>query len=139
MKTRRPTLHEIDELVSFLPRLYTEGFAPIRRWGGGTENQDGVFAMPWPEYDPVVEAFVRVASSECWTDYDYNPESAGQLLEMDESVQSADLDQIKTMLTYCVRGERFCSGHWEAMIESGNVRKLLQRLSELRDSARRTT
>jgi PHD/YefM family antitoxin component YafN of YafNO toxin-antitoxin module len=26
---------EIDELLSFLPRLKAEGFAPIREWGGG--------------------------------------------------------------------------------------------------------
>jgi hypothetical protein len=36
------------------------------------------------------------------------------------------------MLTYCVRGERFSDGHWGAMIEAGYVRRLLERLAELR-------
>ena len=40
--------------------------------------------------------------------------------------------QIKTMLTYCVRGERFGDGHWAAMIEGGHVRRLLERLTEMR-------
>lgn len=53
------------------------------------------------------------------------------MLEDDEVVNTADLAQIKTMLTYCVRGERFCEGHWSAMIEDGDVRRLLQRLAEL--------
>jgi hypothetical protein len=35
------------------------------------------------------------------------------------------------MLTYVVRGERFCDGHWGAMVEGGQVRRLLQRLAEL--------
>jgi hypothetical protein len=36
------------------------------------------------------------------------------------------------MLTYCVRGERFSEGHWGAMIEQGHVRRLLERLVEIR-------
>ena len=36
------------------------------------------------------------------------------------------------MLTYCVRGERFSDGHWEAMVESGVIRSILERLQELR-------
>ena len=38
------------------------------------------------------------------------------------------------MLTFCVRGERFCDGHWAAMIEGGQVRRLLERLKEIRDA-----
>jgi hypothetical protein len=29
------------------------------------------------------------------------------------------LESIKTLLTYCVRGVRFCDGHWESIIQSG--------------------
>jgi Family of unknown function (DUF6508) len=134
MNTRTPTSQELEELVSFLPRLYAEGFTPIKRWGGGTIDQDGVLTMPWPEYDKVVEDFFRVASSACWSDYDYRPEEAGRMLQNDDVIRTADLDQIKTMLTYCVRGERFCDGHWGAMIEGGYVRRLLQRLAELRSA-----
>jgi hypothetical protein len=131
MKTRMPSSMEIEELVSFLPRLYKEGFNPIKKWGGGTKGEDGVFTMPWPEYEPIVVEFFRVASGECWSDYEYNPEEARRMLEDEEAVKTADLDQIKTMLTYCVRGERFCDGHWGTMIESGYIRQLLQRLTEI--------
>jgi hypothetical protein len=48
------------------------------------------------------------------------------------SLKAADLFQIKTMLAYCVRGERFCEGHWGEMIEGGHIRRLLERLGELR-------
>ena len=40
------------------------------------------------------------------------------------------------MLTFCVRGERFCDGHWAAMIEGGQVRRLLERLAELKAQER---
>lgn len=131
MKTRMPTLQEINKLVAFLPRLYEEGFTPIKRWGGGTTSKDGVFTMPWPEYDEIVEEFFRTASTECWIDYNYRPEEACRMLENDDVLKTADLAQIKTMLTYCVRWERFCDGHWDEMIKGGHVRRLLQRLAEL--------
>ena len=136
MKTRQPTLQEIDELLLFLPRLYSEGFVPIRRWGGGEKNPNGAYVMPWPVYDEAVKEFIEAAEQDCWMDFDYVPEQAGQLLLSDDGVRNATLDQIKTMLTYCVRGERFGEGHWAAMIEGGHVRRLLERLKELQAQER---
>lgn len=132
MKTRRPTLDELDELVSFLPKLYAADFVPVRRWAGGEKQTDGSITMPWPEYDAIVPRFFEAAGQDCWMDFDYVPVEAGRMLEDQTLVRRASLDQIKTMLTYCVRGERFCDGHWGAMIEQGHVRRLLERLVEIR-------
>ena len=49
--------------------------------------------------------------------------------------KSASLAQIKTMLTFCVRGERFCDGHWGAMVSEGRIGAILHRLSKLRVEA----
>lgn len=130
-KTRLPDVGEIQELAAFLPKLYAEGFEPIKRWGGGKQVEDGVFTMPWPEYDEVVAEFIRAASKDCWCDYGYHRQETGRMLEDKSFVKTSTLVQIKTMLTYCVRGERFCDGHWAAMIESGHIRRLLERLAEL--------
>jgi len=54
------------------------------------------------------------------TDYGYDPHAAGRLLMNEDAVRTADLPQIKAMLTYCVRGERFGEGHWAAMVEGGH-------------------
>ena len=131
MNTRIPKSQEIEELVAFLPRLCDKGFSPVKKWHGGDEDQDGVSTMPYPEYDPIVKEFFRVASSECWTDPDYLAKSAGQILDDEDAVKVADLDQIKAMLTFCVRGERFFTGHWGAVIENGYIRRLLERLEEI--------
>ena len=87
--------------------------------------------LSWPEYGPIVERFFRVASKECWCDYDYRPDEAGEMLENEDMIKNVDIDELKTLLTYYVRGERFCDGHWGAMIEGGHVRRLLERLAEL--------
>ncbi len=131
MKTRLPTPSEIDELVAFLPRLYAKGFKPIKRWSGGAKGKDGVLTLLWPEYDPLVKKFYGLAATEWWSDYNYHPDEAGCMLEVEDFVKTASLYQIKTMLTFCVRGERFCDGHWASMIESGHIRRLLERLAEL--------
>jgi ribA/ribD-fused uncharacterized protein len=127
-----PTLQEIDTLVAFLPQLYAEGFTLIDRWGGGTKQPDGAITMPWPEYAPVVTQFFAAASQPCWCDYDYRPDEAARMLQDANGIANASLAQIKTLLTYCVRGERFCDGHWAAMIEQGHIRRLLQRLMDFK-------
>lgn len=131
MRTRVPNPEEIAELVAFLPRLYAEGFQPIKAWHGGTRNAQGALTLPWPDYNDVVEAFFRAASRDCWLDYNYSPEEAAQLLRDEDRVRNAGIDEIKTMLTFCVRGERFSDGHWGAMVEGGYVRRLLERLAEI--------
>ena len=132
MKTNRlPTLQDIEELTTFLPRLYAEGFSPIVSWDGGEKRKDGSFTLPYPNYNPLVEEFFRTVAS-AWLDYEYNPEQAWQMLQDENAVKTASLSQIKTLLTFCVRGERFSDGHWGAMIEKGYIRRILERLNEIK-------
>jgi hypothetical protein len=131
-KSRLATVQEIEELTAFLPRLYAEGFSPIESWSGGEEQKDGSFTIPYPNYHPVVKEFFGAVSSGGWLDYEYNPEQAYRMLKDENVIKTATLEQIKTMLTYCVRGERFSDGHWGEMIEKGYVRRLLERLDEMR-------
>lgn len=130
-QSRLPTRQEIEELTAFLPKLYVDGFSPYESWGGG-KQPDGSIQMPYPIYNPVVTEFYRFASAECWLDYGYNPTNAGQMLKDEDFVRAATLEQIKTMLTFCVRGERFSDGHWGTMIEQGHIRRLLERLNEIK-------
>ena len=120
-----------ERLLAFLPRLTVDGFTPIRRWGGGEKDASGAYVMPWPVYDDVVKELFEAASQDCWMDFDYVPVEAGRMLEDHALVRRASIDEIKTMLTYCVRGERFSEGHWGAMIEQGHVRRLLERLVDI--------
>ena len=130
-KSSLPTLQNIEELTDYLSRLYAEGFSPILQWEGGEKLKDGSFTLPYPKYDPLVEEFFRHVSGS-WIDYEYDPEQAYQMLKDENRVKVASLTEIKTMLTFCVRGERFSDGHWAAMIEQGHIRRLLERLNEIK-------
>lgn len=131
MNSRPPTLQEIDDLLTYLPLFSADGFEPVERWAGA-ETSGGTTTMPWPQYNPAVEAFMRAAGQEVWSDDDYDPRQAGRLLQDAGLFGHASLAEIRTMLTYCVRGERFSEGHWAAMIEKGYLRRLLERLRQLR-------
>ena len=79
-----------------------------------------------------MEEFYRAVAGEAWVDRGYVPEDAHRMLQEEASVRAASLDQIRSMLTFCLRGERFSDGHWAEMIEEGHIRRLLERLAELR-------
>lgn len=133
MNAEPVTRRDIDELLAFLPALEIPGREFTETWrtrdvlGGGP-------IFPHPVYHEDVLAFFAAAGRSCWSDYQYRPESSREMLQDDQLVRSADLAQIKTMLTYCVRGERFCDGHWEALLKSGRIVALLRRLAELRET-----
>ncbi|MDO9171294.1 MAG: DUF6508 domain-containing protein [bacterium] len=131
MISRNPTKREIAELVSYLSILYADGFEPVVDRSGCSTGENGVTTMTYPDYAEEVEHFFRLAARECWTDSGYSPAEAGSMLDDHEAIRAADLARIKTLLTYCVRGERFGDGFWETMIVDGHVRRLLERLAEI--------
>ena len=77
------------------------------------------------------EVFTTV-SQDGWLDHEYQPEQAYQMLKDEGLIRRASVEQIKTMLTFCVRGERFSDGHWGEMVERGYIRRLLERLAEIK-------
>ena len=136
MKKDPPTLHDIEALTAYLPRLYAVGFSPVKKWNGG-KQKDGTFTLPYPDYDPLVDEFFRTLSSGGWLDYNYNPEQAWKMIKDENFIKTATLSQIKSMLTFCVRGERFSDGHWEQMIQEGYIRRLLERLNVIKSELRK--
>lgn len=125
------TLKDIEALTSYLPRLYAEGFSPVIHWHESEKRNNGSYSMPYPDYHPLVHEFFRVVRG-TWLDYEYDPEQAYQLLKDEQALKTASLLQIKIMLTFCVRGERFSDGHWEEMIAQGYIRRILERLNVIK-------
>jgi hypothetical protein len=54
------------------------------------------------------------------------------MLGDDEFIRGCTPDDLPTMLTFCVRGERFGDGHWGHVLEKGAVTALLRRPAVLR-------
>jgi len=132
MRSLPPTNAEIDELTQFIPRLYRKNFRPIKEWKGVDRAEESI-TFPWPEYEKDVVEFMEVASKDCWLDYQYVPEEASKMLGDVESIKDASLEDIKAMLTFCIRRERFVDGHFASMIEEGKMKAILDRLVVLRN------
>ena len=129
---RTPRLEDIRELTDFLPTLYANGLRLSRVRGAERETGDRRVTMPWHEYGDEVQRFVRLIGERgCWMDPDYSPEAAQEMLDSDTAVETATLEEIRVLLTYVERGERFCDGWWSKMIREGHVRRILERLSEI--------
>lgn len=132
MYSAAPTSTDFDELIGYLPVLYTGGFEPVLVYANGNKTDEDVVVMSCPKYEEAVTQFFSAASRECWSDSKYASKNISAMICDPEKVACATLQEIKSMLTWCVRGERFCDGHWGEMIKGGQVHNLLQRLKELR-------
>jgi hypothetical protein len=125
------TPERVDELLRFLP-LFRKPGRRFSEWVGGGRSPDGTITMPHPVYTADVQEFFRLASQPWWCDREYQQRKVSNMLRDDHAIAAASIELVKAMLTFCVRGERFCDGHWEAMLESGRIQALLQRLEVLR-------
>jgi len=132
MRRREMTREDIDALLAFLPLFERPGRA-FAKWGGAEKNRDGSISLPHPVYDDDVEEFFRRVGERGWIDYGYRPMEAADMLADPEFVGRASLDDVRTMLTYCSRGERFCDGHWEWLLKGGQIVALLRRLRAIRE------
>ena len=138
-RTSQITQERCDELLAFLRVFDSSADSSLRpNWlpDDSALGESGELTMPHPEYPPIVEEFFELAAQPCWSDYDYDPQAAAKMVLSDDAVAAASLEQIKTLLTFCVRGERFCDGHWESMIINGRVGAILRRLNELRNAGK---
>ncbi|MCW5873268.1 MAG: hypothetical protein KIS88_01340 [Anaerolineales bacterium] len=125
-----PTTEDFDQLLAFQSTLCAPDFKPVLAWGGGRQP-DGSIQLPYPEYHPAVDEFIRAASAECWRDYEYVENIRSLRPGMAKLISGASLNQLRTVLTYIVRGERFSDGHWGAMIKEGIVCAVLVRLADV--------
>lgn len=126
------TAEQADRLLRFLPRFEEPGVRFIEKWEGGERTEDGALTLPYPRYTTDVRRFFGLVDTDCWLDVGYARSNAGKMLGDDALIRGATLQDIRAMLTYMVRGERFCDGLWGAMLERGRVQAVLRRLRELR-------
>lgn len=123
------TLERIDELLRFRSRLAkATGTAQVVTPAAVAE----VHSLPYMTYGSDVEQFFEAASQDWWCDYDYSSKDAAAIVNDDRVLASASLEDIKTALTFCVRGERFADGHWADLLDRGRIQAILDRLEVLR-------
>ena len=128
------TRERIDELLHFLPQFQQRGPELAAAWPSmDPDPVTGIIEWPHPTYPTVVYRFFHLAAQPWWFDANYDPSALGELVNDDTKIGNATLDQVRGMLTWCVRGERFCDGLWGSLLSDGRIALILQRLAVLRE------
>ncbi|MET0084822.1 MAG: DUF6508 domain-containing protein [Sedimenticola sp.] len=86
----------------------------------------------YPAYRPEVSEFFTTLQNEPWVDYEYDPNAVGERLTK-AAIQDADIDELRSILTFMARSERFCDGAWAGHFEDGLLIEALERLKALRE------
>lgn len=116
---------DLNELLALEPYLRPNGFENL---ADREENETRYY----PPYPQKVEEFINLVIRR-WCVPNYDPDIHGRMLVDDEIIASASLEQIRSMLTFCIRSERFGEGNLGALIAEGRVAALLSRLTQLGD------
>ena len=103
---KKPDIKELDLVIEYL------------------KTHKKVECNPYPVYESeVMKAFGMLDVDR---DYLKNYEKISN-----KHIEEMDKKEIETMLTFIVRGERFCDGHIAGFVESGDLLKLMLRLRDI--------
>jgi hypothetical protein len=115
----------VQRLVAYLPKFEEPGLIVCTNPGAKMGN--GVITISQPEYIPEVNEFFEIAA--LFADRDYPRKPVGSWLEEKSFIERANPGQLRTVLTWICRRERFCYGSfWQEQFKNGNVVRVLCRL-----------
>ncbi len=84
-----------------------------------------------PSYPDTINDFMLYLSSSVWNNFDYNPETVSIKIQEPGYLEDADIDEIRSVLTWVHRTELFCDAHWRTVLESDLLPKIINRLKSL--------
>lgn len=124
----------MDGLIACLPLIYGNGPVVIEERDDGSPGEPGMFKMSYPVYSDEIQRVFKLAAAEAWQDPDYLSKDVPGMLADPSFIAAATIDDIRTLLTHCVRGERFSPGYRAEVVKSGQLKQILERLEVLRDA-----
>lgn len=130
------TEKKIDQLLHYLPLFSDKNFKWIESRSPREPDENGIYPFPSISYKEEVLTFFRILSDPFWLDRNYLNSNAREILNSEGKISQCTFEQIRALLTYCNRGERFCTGHWNTLFESGKITRILLRLKELKDQGK---
>ena len=83
------------------------------------------------QYRKDVREFFALLQEREWDYLDYLSPEIREFVKYPDKIQFATLKQIKGILTYCLKGERYVEGHRNVMLKRGVVQEALRRLKNL--------
>ena len=130
---------KFDELLKLEEPLKTDKFGKLIVDKKHKGTKDDPFEMPYISYSETVSKLIEAVYNFCENNPDYNLYKYNEVLEKNgyrgelDKVDVSNIDDkcLMALFMALVRGERFCDGLIQKMLEAGVVQKWLKRLREL--------
>ena len=122
---------KIKELTDFLGLLYDENIELSKPYPNA--DMSDMISGTFYKYHPSVLTFFELVSQEHWKDYKYVDNFSEEMVGPGK-IEEASINQLKTILTWCDRTERFFEGHWEYVIKIDVIKRVLNRLIQLNNN-----
>ena len=97
------------------------------------EKEDGSFIMGWIQYSEKTNKFIKKFYESDLVEYDYLEvlEKFERIENIESRIEMESLENIRALLTFYIRRERFGEGHIADAIDDGVILRILYRIEEL--------
>jgi hypothetical protein len=130
------TRAKLRRLAAFLPAFESPGFQ-FGEWVSPQRNSDGVITLGYFRLGNTAESLIQAAYESHWlkTGFDWSvwmkSDRARQLMQRPAGIRDATADELFSMLTAVIRGNRYSEGALAGAYESGLLVAILRRAGAL--------
>lgn len=126
----------IDELLAFQKVFANRDYRPVVRESGAVDLDEDTFAVRPTQVTQEVENFFAVISQPWWQAGGYGNDR--EILENPKRLAVATLEEVRSALLFCQRGQHFNDGFWDEVFERHWPQALLARLADIRRGISKT-
>jgi len=128
---------DVDAILAFLPRLQALDPASSARWPEFKQTSAREFLLDRGEDHPLVTELIKALYDHGLVrnfDWPKWKPKAEQIYERSELLKKVTMKTCVKLLTLHARTDHFMDRHFAAMVQSGHISAILNRMSELRRS-----
>jgi hypothetical protein len=121
---------QIQTFIDYFSNEQNEFF----KWNKPGESRSGVVQLGFIQYDDGVQQFINDLYEADMLDpqyFDHLEKYKSKIDAPADLIPTADLELLKSILTFYVRGEKYSDGVWASAIDEGVFLAILQRLEDI--------
>lgn len=133
------TMDQIDGVLRHLPFLKRPDL--VLSSSIPSKRQGNILVIGGEKHSPEITQLIQDLYENGFViDFDWPAwqKSAETYYKEPEQLKYATLDTLQKLLTISVRKDHFCEGHFSAMVRSGHVTAIIERLAEIQHGVRAT-
>lgn len=121
----RPDVERLQRLTRFIPKFRT--YSETEKEFGKVSMDGGLYG----QYPDLLHSFLNQLEEEGWLEDPYSGDEGQRYMKNPALIEEANIETLRRLLVYCSRGERFCTGFWKRVVETGFLLRILRRLQDI--------